>query len=410
MDIWITAIRLALQALFSYKVRTVLTMLGIIIGIGSVIMMMSIGRGANAQVQEQFNKMGSNLMFIFSGSTKKGGVRGGHGSKPTLRVKDAEAIRANCPSVETVTYFVSRNVQIAGTGKNWGTRAFGVTPEYRIVRNRSLREGEFISYQHMKSASSVVVLGSTVANSLFESGEQIIGRKIRIRNFPFTVIGIMNKLGTSPGGRDQDDQVMIPYTTAMRKLINNRLPGMVHLIMVSAKSRGLILQAKQEIEQVLRQRHRILPNQDDDFSVRTLDEFATRAEEANKTMAFFFIAVATISLLVGGIGIMNIMLASVTERTREIGIRIAVGARERDVLVQFLVESTTMSIAGGVLGTLVGIGVAKGISALAQWPTIVTLDSILLATLFSGAVGIFFGFFPARKASRLDPIQALSYE
>ncbi|MCP4749929.1 MAG: FtsX-like permease family protein [Proteobacteria bacterium] len=410
MEIWITAFRLAIQALLSYKARTFLTMLGIIIGIGSVIVMMSIGRGANHSVQEQFNKMGANLLFVFGGSHKKGGVRGGFGSKASLRVKDAEAIARECPSVANVSYFVSRNVQIVSPTGNWGTRAYGVSPEYQTVRDLSLSVGDFINPQQMRSAASVAVLGASVAENLFSADEEIVGQNIRIRNFPFRIIGILGRKGTSPGGRDQDDRVMVPYTTAMRRLINNRLPGLVSMIMVSAKSKDHIQQAKREIEELLRLRHRITPDKDDDFSCRTLDEFASRAEEANRTMAFFFIAVATISLLVGGIGIMNIMLVSVTERTREIGIRIAIGAREKDVLIQFLVESTTMSIVGGILGTLLGVGIAKLVSVWAGWPTIISLDSILLATLFSGAVGIFFGFYPARKASRLDPIQALSYE
>ncbi len=410
MNILITAFRLAIKALLAYKVRTFLTMLGMIIGIASVIVMMSIGKGANEQVQAQFDNMGSNMIFVFSGSTKKGGVRGGYGSRFTLRVKNAAAITNQASAVETVSYLSSVRTQLVLGNKNWQTRVYGTTPEYQSIRKLSMAEGSFITPGHLRSAASVVVLGTTAAENLFPPGEPIIGQTIRIRNSPFRVIGILNRKGTSPGGRDQDDRVIIPYTSLNRRLIHSRIPGLVHIIMISARSRNQIQQARVEVETILRRQHRILPGQADDFSVRTMEEFASRAAEANKTMSFFFVAVATVSLLVGGIGIMNIMLVSVTERTREIGIRIAIGARERDILIQFLVEAITISIIGGIIGTVLGIGIANLVATLAQWPTIITLDSVLLATIFSGSVGIFFGFYPARKASRFDPIQALSYD
>ena len=410
MDILWTALRLALGALNAYKARSLLTMLGIIIGIGSVIVMISVGRGAKADIQQQISKMGPNMLMIFSGSSRQGGVRGGFGSKPSLRVKDAEAIARECPAVKSVTYSTARNLQVVAGKTNWGTSVNGTTPEYIIVRDWPLKEGEFFSTQHMKSAASVTVLGSSVAENLFEAGENAIGQKIRINNFPFQIIGVLEPKGRTPGGRDQDDAVYVPYTTAMRKLLGRRLPGLVGFIGVSAQSKELVPEAKREIEELLRQRHRILTSADDDFTVRTLDEIAATSEKTGDIMTLLLTAVAAVSLVVGGIGIMNIMLVSVTERTREIGIRMAVGARERDVLIQFLVESTTLSIVGGLLGTLSGIGIAKLITFLAQWPTIITLDAILLATVFSAAVGIFFGFYPARKASRLDPIEALNYE
>ncbi|MBT7893198.1 MAG: FtsX-like permease family protein [Deltaproteobacteria bacterium] len=410
MNILITAFRLAIQALLAYKIRTFLTMLGMIIGIASVIVMMSIGKGANKRVQEQFDNMGSNMIFVFSGSTKKGGVRGGYGSRFTLRVKDASAIANEATAIETVSYFSSLRTQLVLGNKNWQTRVSGTTPGYQHIRNLTLREGSFITPQHLRSAASVAVLGATIVENLIPPGEPVLGQTIRIRNVPFRIVGVLNKKGTSPGGKDQDDRVIIPYSNMMRRLSHTRIPGLIHIIMASARSRNLIQQAKLEIETILRRQHRILPGQADDFSARTLEEFSARAEEANKTMSFFFIAVATVSLLVGGIGIMNIMLVSVTERTREIGIRIAIGARERDILIQFLVEAITISFFGGIFGTLLGVGFANLVSFWAQWPTIVTLNSILIATLFSGSVGIFFGFYPARKASRLDPIQALSYD
>jgi len=410
MGIFVTMIRLAVRALLSYKVRSLLTMLGIIIGIGAVIVMISIGRGANASIQEQINNLGTNMLFIFSGSSKSGGVRRGHGSVPTLRVRDAEAIARECPAVLRMSYLRAQNTQIVAGKKNWGTSIRGTTPGYVLVRDWPVEQGEFISDKHNKSATSVAVLGRTVADNLFEPGQEILGQKVRIKNFPFRIIGVLSPKGSSPRGDDQDDAVFVPYTTMSRKLAGRQLPGVVHYILVSAQSKELVSEAKREIEELLRQRHRILPGAEDDFTVRALDEYAAVADKTTGIMTLLLTAVAAISLLVGGIGIMNIMLVSVTERTREIGVRMAVGARQNDVLIQFLVESITISIIGGILGTIVGVGASKLIGAVAGWMTIVSVDSILLATLFSGAVGVFFGFYPARKASRMDPIEALRYE
>ena len=410
MELWLTALRLAIASLMAYKARSFLTMLGIIIGIGTVIIIISTMRGATASIQEQITKQGANMLMIFSGSSKKGGARGGFGTLPTLRVKDAEAIARECPAVRHVAYLVARNVQIVSGKTNWGTRAYGTSTDYNLVRDWPLMEGQYLSMRHFKSGASVAVLGSSVAENLFAPGETAVGQSIRIHNFPFRVIGVLTPKGRTADGRDQDDAVFIPYTTAIRRLMGRRLPGLVHFIGVSAQSRELVPEARREIEELLRQRHRILPGMDDDFTVRTLDEIAATAEKTSAMLTLLLTAVAAVSLIVGGIGIMNIMLVSVTERTREIGVRMAVGARERDVLIQFLVESVTMSIVGGFLGTALGIGAAKLITNLAQLPTIITLDSILLATLFSAAVGIFFGFYPARKASRMDPIEALRYE
>ena len=410
MEIWITIIRQAIRALMAYKARSLLTMLGIIIGIGAVIVMISVGQGANVSIQEQINNLGSNMLMIFSGSSKKGGGRAGHGSIPSLRVKDAEAIARECPAALHVTYMRAQNEQLVAGRKNWGSMVFGTTDTYILVRDWPVKEGEFLTKQHLRSASSVAVLGHTVAENLFEPGEEIVGQRIRIKNFPFRIIGVLSPKGSDPRGRDQDDTVFVPYTTLSRKLVGTRLPGLVHFIGVSAQSKDLVLEAKREIEELLRQRHRILPGAEDDFTVRTLHEFAEMATKTTGIMTLLLTAVAAISLAVGGIGIMNIMLVSVTERTREIGIRMAVGARERDVLIQFLVEAVTMSIVGGFFGTLLGIGASKLIAVIAGWMTIISIGSILLATLFSGAVGIFFGFYPARKASRMDPIEALRYE
>jgi putative ABC transport system permease protein len=410
MTIWLTVIQLAVRALLAYKVRSLLTMLGIIIGIGSVIVMISVGRGANASIQEQIHSLGSNMLMIFSGSTRTGGVRAGYGTKPTLYITDAEAIKRDCPAVLNVCHATIQSEQIVAGKKNWGARIYGTTDTYTTVRDWPLMTGEFMTEQHVRSAASVVVLGSAVYDNLFEPGTDAIGQMIRIKNVPFRIIGVLSSKGRTPNGQDQDDAAFVPYTTMDRKLAGQRLPGLVHFILVSAQSGDLVEEAKREVEELLRQRHRILPPADDDFTVRTLDEFADMAGKTTDIMTWLLTAVAAISLLVGGIGIMNIMLVSVTERTREIGIRMAVGARESDVLIQFLVEAMVISIAGGIMGTILGVTASKLIAHLAGWLTIVSVDSILLATIFSGMVGIFFGFYPARKASNLDPIQALRHE
>lgn len=329
---------------------------------------------------------------------------------PTLRVRDAEAIARECPAVLHVCYLRTQGAQIVAGKKNWGTSVRGTTPTYVLVKDWPLEEGEFLNDKHNKSAAGVAVLGRTVAENLFERGQEIVGQKIRIKNFPFRIIGVLSAKGSNPRGDDQDDAVFVPYTTLSRKLAGRQLPGVVHYILVSAQSKALVSEAKREMEELLRQRHRILPGAEDDFTVRALDEYAAMADKTTGIMTLLLTAVAAISLIVGGIGIMNIMLVSVTERTREIGIRMAVGARQSDVLIQFLVESVTISIIGGIFGTILGVGASKLIGAVAGWMTIVSVDSILLATLFSGAVGVFFGFYPARKASRMDPIEALRYE
>jgi len=410
MNIWVTVVRLAIRALMAYKVRSLLTMLGIIIGIGSVIVMISVGRGANESIQDQIRSLGANMLMVFSGSATTGGVQSGYGTKPTITTKDADAIARDCEAVAAVAYARIQPLQIVAGKKNWGARVYGTTDTYAAVRDWPLMTGEFLSEQHMRSASSVVVLGSAVYENLFESGEEVVGQMIRINNVPFRIIGILTPKGRTPGGQDQDDTAFIPYSTMERKLAAQRLPGLVHFILASAQNEYLVDQAKREIEGLLRQRHRIPPGGADDFNVRTLDEFADMAGKTTDIMTYLLTAVAAISLIVGGIGIMNIMLVSVTERTREIGIRMAVGARQGDVLIQFLVEAMVISFVGGILGTIMGVVCAKTIAHLAGWLTIVSIDSILLATLFSAMVGIFFGFYPARKASNLDPIQALRHD
>lgn len=410
MEMLFTVIRLAVRGLLAYKARSLLTMLGIIIGIGAVIVMISVGRGANAGIQQQINDLGANMLMVFSGSTKKGGVRGGYGSRPTLRVKDAEAILRECPAVLEVTHVTSENAQLVAGEKNWSTSVSGTTPSYPMVRDWPLKEGEFLTEHHIRAASNVAVLGKSVAENLFEPGEEIIGQKIRIKNVPFLIIGLLAQKGSDPRGRDQDDVVFVPHTTFSRKLRGSRLPGVVHFICLSAQSKVLVAEAKREVEELLRQRHRIKPGAEDDFTVRTLEEFAQMADKTMGIMTILLTSVAAVSLIVGGIGIMNIMLVSVTERTREIGIRMAVGARERDVLIQFMAEAVTMSLVGGIFGTFLGIGVSGLIGMATGWTIPIHVDAVLLATLFSAAVGVFFGFYPARKASRMDPIEALRYE
>ncbi|MBI5551476.1 MAG: ABC transporter permease [Desulfobacterales bacterium] len=410
MHIWWTIVRLAVRALMAYKVRSLLTMLGIIIGIGSVIVMISVGRGANASIQDQIHSLGANMLMIFSGTVKSGGVQSGYGTKPTLTIGDAEAIARDCPAVLRVSHATIQPEQIVAGKKNWGARVYGTTDTYAVVRDWPLRSGEFLNEQQVRSAANVVVLGSAVHENLFEPGEEVVGQTIRIKNAPFRIIGVLQPKGRTPSGQDQDDAVFIPHTTMERKIAGGRLPGLVHFILVSAQTGELVAQAKREAEELLRQRHRIAPGAEDDFTVRTLDEFADMAGKTTDIMTYLLTAVAAISLLVGGIGIMNIMLVSVTERTREIGIRMALGAREGDVLIQFLVEAMVISIAGGIIGTLLGITAAKVIAQLAGWMAIISLDSILMATIFSAMVGIFFGFYPARKAAGLDPIQALRHE
>ena len=402
--------RQAVRALWAYKVRSLLTMLGIIIGIGTIIIMMSIGQGANHSIQSQIDKMGTNLLFVISGTTKAGGVRAGKGSRPTLRIRDVEAIARTCPSVKSVTYLISKNFQIVTGKTNWGTKVQGTTEDYAEITDWPLQAGEFISARHQRKSSSVAVLGSEVANNLFSEGEDPIGQKIRIKNFPFRVIGVLSTKGRTPDGKDQDDVVFVPYNTATRRLMGRRLPGLVYFILASAFSEEGVASAKMEMEQILRSTHKLSAEAEDDFTVGTLDEFAEAAEKSIKTMTYLMMSLASISLVVGGIGIMNIMLVTVTERTREIGIRMAIGAREKDVLLQFLAESITISFLGGCLGVTIGVALSKLISMAAGWPTIISLDSILLGTIFSAMVGIFFGFYPARKASRLDPIDALRYE
>jgi putative ABC transport system permease protein len=410
MRLLLITVKIALRALRRNTMRSLLTTLGIIIGVAAVIAMVSIGQGASVSVQERIASLGNNMLIILSGTTTQGGVRTGFGGLPTLTVNDAKAIQRDCPAVSAVTYSRRQVQQVVAGNQNWSTAITGVTPEYQIVRDWPVAAGRFLSKQDEESAATSVVLGQTVVQNLFGPGQNPVDQVIRINNVPFRVVGMLTSKGQSTQGQDQDDAVFIPFSTAERKVLGTQRLGMVGSIMVSAVSPEAIPEAQRQITTLLRERHRIRRGQNDDFSIRNLADVAATAQSTSQVMNILLASVASVSLLVGGIGIMNIMLVSVTERTREIGLRMAVGAKSRHILTQFLLEAVVLSSIGGLVGVILGVVGAKLVSALADWPTIVPPDAILLAITFSAAVGIFFGFYPARKAARLDPIQALRYE
>jgi putative ABC transport system permease protein len=391
------------------KMRSALTMLGIIIGVGAVIAMIAVGSGAKARIAEQIASMGSNMLIILSGSSTSGGLRFGAGTVPTLTVEDAKAISTEIPSVKYVAPSLSGIAQVVFGNQNWSTIVNGTTPEVLEIREWPLAEGRPFTQQDVDGATKVCLLGRTVVDSLF-GGIDPIGQIVRIKNVPFTVIGVLAPKGQSTWGQDQDDAIFVPLTTAQKKLFGMQFPGMVRIIYVQAREPEVMKDVENQINDLLRQRHRIQPNQDNDFSVRNLTEIMSTREQSASVMSLLLGAIASISLIVGGIGIMNIMLVSVTERTREIGIRIAVGAKGRDILLQFLIESLVLSLIGGTVGIAIGVAGTFVLSSFTQWPILFSVEAILLAFLFSGSVGVFFGFYPARKASMLNPIEALRYE
>jgi putative ABC transport system permease protein len=405
----LASLRIALGALMVNKMRSALTMLGIIIGVGAVIAMVAVGSGAKRRIADQIASMGSNLLIVLSGSSTSGGLRFGSGTVPTLTVDDAKAILNEVPSVKYVAPTLGGGAQVVFGNQNWSTIINGTTPEVLEIREWSLAEGRSFTQQDVDGATKVCLLGKTIVDNLF-GGIDPIGQIIRIKMVPFTVIGVLAPKGQSTQGQDQDDTIIIPLTTAQKKLFGMQFPGMVRLIMVQATAPEVMKDVENQINDLLRQRHHIQPKQDNDFSVRNLTEIMSTAEQSANVMRYLLFAIALISLIVGGIGIMNIMLVSVTERTREIGIRIAVGAKGRDILLQFLIESLVLSLAGGTLGIAVGMAGTLILSSFTQWPTLFSIEAILLAFLFSSLVGIFFGFYPARKASLLNPIEALRYE
>lgn len=404
-----STLRISFRALRVNKMRSALTVLGIIIGVGAVIAMLAVGTGASRRISEQISSMGSNLLIILPGSTTAGGVRMGAGTQPTLNMADAEAIRRECAAVSDVAPVLSGVAQVVYGHQNWSTGVVGTTPSMLTIRDWPVALGRPFTDQDVKSATKVCLLGQTVVDNLFGYMDTV-GQLIRINNVPFTVVGVLAPKGQSPRGRDQDDTIYVPVTTAQKKLFGTSFPGMVRIIMVKAKSTEDLAPAEKQINELIRQRHHIGPKQENDFTVRNLTEIMQAAEQSTKVMTLLLGAIASVSLIVGGIGIMNIMLVSVTERTREIGIRMAIGAKTWDIRLQFIIEALTLSLIGGVVGIIAGISGSKIISALAGWSTIITPFSILLAFGFSGLVGIFFGFYPAYKASLLDPIDALRYE
>jgi putative ABC transport system permease protein len=400
-------IRVSLRALGRNKMRSFLTALGIIIGVGAVIGMISIGQGAKSAVEERFSSMGTNLLFVHPGSLSFRGRHGGGGTRQNLTPEDAKAILEKADAVQYVSPNVSTRGQVIYGNKNWNTSIQGVGANYTEIRTWTVEEGIFFDESMVKSGQKVCVLGSEVNENLFE-GEYPIGKIIRIKAVPFTVIGVFESKGEAGGFFSRDDMIAVPYTTAQRRLTGRT--DRIQSIDISTVSMTRNYEAVEQIEEILRIRHKIAPGAEDDFTVRNMSEIAEGAAESTQILTILLGGIASVSLLVGGIGIMNIMLVSVTERIREIGIRMSVGAREKDILFQFLTEAIVLSLLGGTIGIGVGMATSKLISHFAGWQTLVSIGSIALAFLFSASVGVFFGFYPARKASKLDPIEALRYE
>jgi putative ABC transport system permease protein len=403
---WFMTLRIALRALGRNKLRAFLTMLGIIIGVGAVIAMVAIGEGAKATIRAQIASLGTNVLIVLPGTATQGGVRTGSGGVNTLVDGDAKAMMQELSSVAFASPALRRPEQIVAGNLNWSTLTQGVAPEFQQIRDWQVADGRFIHEGDIESAAKVAVIGQTVVSQLF-GNDDVLDSVIRIRNIPFRVVGVLAPKGQTSQGTDQDDTVIIPYTTMQKRLMRITY---VQSITVSAVSAERVQEAQEQITALLRQRHRIGPDREDDFIIRNLSDIAEAASTSARVMAVLLGAVASISLLVGGIGIMNIMLVSVTERTREIGIRMAVGARSRDIMLQFLVEAVVMAATGGAIGILLGIGSAEVLKVWAQWPTLVSPPIVAIAFLFSGAVGVFFGFYPAKQAANLDPIEALRYE
>ena len=401
-------IRVAFRALVRNKMRAALTMLGIIIGVSAVIAMVSIGQGASASVQAQIESIGTNLLFVSAGAQNVGGVRSGTGDSGTntLTVEDLDAIKREVPSVSMVTPAVNARAQLVSGNMNWNTSVQGVSEQYPDIRKWNVQSGSFFTDADVRTAARVIVIGQTLADNLFP-GQDPVGQDLRVSNLPFRVVGVMVRKGQDQGGRDQDDIAFAPYTTVQKKLLGS---PRVQIAYVSAISEDATYTAQQQIGDLLRQRHKLTASEPDDFTVRNMTDIAEAANETSKTMTILLACIAGVSLLVGGIGIMNIMLVSVTERTREIGIRMAIGARSSAVRSQFLIESIVLSLTGGTVGIVLGVVLSLVIPAMLGWPTLVSMMAIVGSVLFSVAVGIFFGYYPARKAASLDPIEALRYE
>ena len=403
---FLATLRIALRALRRNKMRSMLTALGIIIGVGAVIAMVGVGNGAKAQVESQIASLGQNLIIVWAGNFSSGGVRGGWGSAGTLTLDDYRSLAREIPGVVAVSPEARTGAQIAAGSQNWFTQVIGESPEYFSIREWPLADGAVFTDQDVRGANKVAIIGKTVAVQLFGEDDPI-GQIIRVRQVPFVVVGVLTPKGLSVMGSDQDDVIIAPYTSVMKRLLRQTT---LRAINVQAESPEMLVPVQRQIEAVLREHHHIVAGKDDDFTVRNQQEIAEMATATSKIMRLLLFAIACVSLVVGGIGIMNIMLVSVTERTREIGIRMAVGARGRDILLQFLIEAITLSSLGGILGIAIGLGSAKILSVFAGWPTLISVPAVVVAFMFSAAVGVFFGFYPARKASQLDPIEALRYE
>jgi putative ABC transport system permease protein len=407
---WFQTLRVALRALLRNKMRSFLTTLGIVIGVSAVIAMVAIGDGAKARVEAQFAAMGSNMLIVLPGTSTAGGAHGGFGSMPTLTWDDLRAIqteistvRRACPSLRTIG-------QVLSEDQNWTTQVFGTTPEYFEIRSWPVARGSILTQTDVDGGTKSAVIGQTVAEKLFGASANPVGQVIRVKNVPFTVVGVLAKKGQSQWGQDYDDAVVVPVTTFQQKIqggLGNYLSGS---IMVSATGAGDTSRAESQIRGLLRDRHRLQPGADDDFSIRNLAEIASASQEGTRTLTTLLAAIAAVSLLVGGIGIMNIMLVSVTERTREIGLRMAVGAKPRDIRLQFLVEALALAVAGGLIGVGLGLAAAWRLAESFGWLVLYRPDVVLLAVGFSGLVGVGFGFYPAHRAARLDPIAALRFE
>jgi putative ABC transport system permease protein len=405
------AVGSALTAVRANVLRSVLTALGIIIGVAAVIVMVAVGSGAQERIDSYIKGLGSNLLLVWPGSSNVGGVKGGRGTRPSLTEDDASAIQNEISGVEVTAPQVQGNAQAIFGNRNWATKVVGTTPEYEIAHNWVIAAGRWFTTAEVRSTSKVVMLGNTVAEQLFDGGDPL-GQTVRIRTVPFEVIGVLEAKGESLSGQDQDDIMLMPVTTARNRIVGGRQikARQVQHMFVKIRTPEEIDDAIVDITDLLRQRHKVREGRPDDFSIRNMSQILEARSSSARVMTLLLAAVASISLIVGGIGIMNIMLVSVTERTREIGLRMAIGARRRDILRQFLIEAVTLSLIGGCIGVALGVGASIAIAQLGDWPTSISIGSIVLAFGFSAAIGVFFGFYPARKAARLDPIEALRYE
>ncbi|HYV47433.1 MAG TPA: ABC transporter permease [Myxococcaceae bacterium] len=406
---WLQTSRVAGRALLRNKMRSFLTVLGVIIGVGAVIAMVALGEGAKQRVQDAFASMGSDLLIVLPGSTSRGGSFGGFGSMPTLTWDDVRAMQTELSSVRAAAATLRSNAQVLAEDMNWTTSVTGTSPAYFSIRSWPTAQGSLFSESDVEGANKVIVLGATVSDKLFGPGIDPTGRSVRVKNIPFVVVGVLAKKGQSPTGQDYDDGVFVPQTTFQAKIQGGLQKFVGGSLMVGAQP-GQTARAQRQITDLLRDRHHTPPGADDDFSIRNLTELASSQEESTKTFTSLLAAIAAVSLAVGGIGIMNIMLVSVTERTREIGLRMAVGAKPRHVALQFLVEALSLSAAGGLIGVGIGIGVARWLADSLGWPVLIRMDIVVVSVAFSGLVGVVFGLYPALKASRLDPIEALRFE